>query len=217
MYKYTIATVTVHICTDILACAYNILIIFSLTSQTESYLPLSQAHSTTLSFSHLINLSSSSFHWSPSPPRRQWEQRRASQVVGRVHHLQHEQSSPLGPSPRILWVLIHFGWVWGCRDSDCGCGSVVSMIVGVGQWYQWLWSGLFGCSLGVFWFFILGLFLFFFFLLAFFGILVWSACVDSDVNLVAWREAGGVDLERDGGCVSCVGLKKWIFYLNKCV
>ena len=64
-----VATVPVQICTGTVACAYNFLTIFSLSSLylTLSSFSLSGAQ-LFLSSSHLINLSSSSFRWSPSLP-----------------------------------------------------------------------------------------------------------------------------------------------------
>ena len=64
-----VATVPVQICTGTVARAYNFLTIFSLSSLylTLSSFSLSSAQ-LFLSSSHLINLSSSSFRWSPSLP-----------------------------------------------------------------------------------------------------------------------------------------------------
>ena len=67
VYKYTIAIVIVQICTITVAWAYNILIIFSLSSLPDSHLPLSLSSA---QLSHLINLSSSSFRRLPPPPMR---------------------------------------------------------------------------------------------------------------------------------------------------
>ena len=39
--------------------------------------------------------------------------------------------------------------------------------------------------------------------------------LDAGVDLVAQWEARGVDLERDGGCVGCVGSMREITVLNK--
>ena len=67
MHKYTIVTVTVHN----VACAFNILTIYSLSSLCLTLTSLSFPHfireplCTAFSFSHLINLSSSSFPWLP--------------------------------------------------------------------------------------------------------------------------------------------------------
>ena len=62
VYKYTIATITMHICTVTVACVFNILIIFSLS------LSLLSPHPTHL-FPHLLSLSSISlFLMPPLPP-----------------------------------------------------------------------------------------------------------------------------------------------------
>jgi len=90
--------VTVHICTVTVACAHNILIIFFLSSLYLTLISLSFSHfikdslrHTTLSFSHLINLFSSSFRRSPPPLMRT---RSSKRVAKRVRRLQHEWSSP---------------------------------------------------------------------------------------------------------------------------
>ena len=101
VYKYTIAIVIVQICTITVACACNILIIFSLSSLFDSHLPLSQAHNSLIS-SIFLPLAFADCH------RRQWERGWASWVAGRVYCLRHEWSSQTSPLPRISWVLIHF-------------------------------------------------------------------------------------------------------------
>ena len=74
VHKCTITTVTLQICIVTVSCAFNILIIFSLSSLYVTLTSLSFSHfirdslkCTSLSFSHLINISSSSFRRSPSP------------------------------------------------------------------------------------------------------------------------------------------------------
>ena len=91
-------------------------------------------------------------------------------------------------------------WVGGI--DDYGCGSVVSMIVEL----------VFLLFFGVFWFFLLGLFLYFFFYWFSLGFRcdrhVW---IPTSILLHSGRLEVSILREmvaNDGGCVGCVGLKK---------
>ena len=95
---------TVHICTVTVTCAYNILIIFSLSSLYLTLSSLSLRH-TALSFSHLINLSSPNFCRSPLPPMRT-RSSKSSHRTSSSPTTQTEFSN--GSIARGFWY--NFGW-----------------------------------------------------------------------------------------------------------
>ena len=228
MHKCTIATVTVHICTVIVAWTFNILTIYSLSSLCLTLTSLSFPHfireplRTTLSFSHLINLSSSSFPWLPPLSitiatalsfvsrcfRVEWGWSLGF-LLRKVTLLVLDKASQWTTcawrtkSVKPIWkrsVSVELKRVKGLCKFGFGCEGKTRWMSGV------CFSGFLvelKAAVGVGWWVV--------------WILVWSTCalgffywfffLDAGVDLVAQWEVGDVDLDN-GGCLMMVAV--WV-------